>query len=304
MLTVRKKFQLNGHQASIYAISPGLQSNELLSCGSDRQIVCWNMEDKTARLLARTEHSNYSLFLNQSEALLLIGGGDGSISFLDLKQKLEVKNLLHHQSAIFDLAFSPAAQLYIAASADGSISFIDAKQLSCKKIVKLCEGKIRDLAIDESELELAVACGDGTIRIFDLVNLNQKFEQKAHAESANSVCYHPNGIHLLSGGKDAMLCIWERKQSGALLLIEQIPAHNYAIYSIVFHPNANYFATGSRDKTVKIWDAKQFQFQVRLNKENFEGHLNSVNKLCWVKNQHLLLSAGDDRSIMAWEIQD
>jgi WD repeat-containing protein 61 len=93
------------------------------------------------------------------------------------------------------------------------------------------------------------------------------------------------------------LNIWS---TDSFSLFKSIPAHNYAIYAISFSPDKKYFATSSRDKTVKIWDAETFEVLVRLDKEKFQGHLNSVNKVLWMEN-NILLSCGDDRSILAWE---
>ncbi|HQF28656.1 MAG TPA: WD40 repeat domain-containing protein, partial [Bacteroidia bacterium] len=57
----------------------------------------------------------------------------------------------------------------------------------------------------------------------------------------------------------------------------------------------------SRDKTVKIWDPESLEVIIRLEKQEADGHVNSVNKLLWLNNTDLL-SAGDDRSIALWKM--
>lgn len=81
----------------------------------------------------------------------------------------------------------------------------------------------------------------------------------------------------------------------------EIPAHWYAINDLKLSPDGKYFASASRDKTIKIWDANSYELLKVLDNEKFEGHTHSVNSLLWV-NEHLLLSTGDDRQIIAWEI--
>jgi WD40 repeat protein len=95
------------------------------------------------------------------------------------------------------------------------------------------------------------------------------------------------------------LNIW---QVGDYELLKSIPAHPWAIYDIAYSPDSNLFATASRDKTLKIWDSKTFQPLEVIDKENYDGHQFSVNKLIWSSHNNYLISAGDDKAIMVWEI--
>jgi WD40 repeat protein len=70
----------------------------------------------------------------------------------------------------------------------------------------------------------------------------------------------------------------------------------------VFHPSGAWFATGSRDKTIKLWNPDDYSFLMRIEKEIHAGHINSVNKIYWSSFNNYLVSAGDDRRIIIWEI--
>ena len=172
--------------------------------------------------------------------------------------------------------------------------------ISLLKIKKLCKEKVRSIAINYLTSEIAVAAGDGNIRVYDLISLEEKKEFTAHQLSANSVCYSPDGKTLLSGGRDAHLKTWN---TSTYELIQSIPAHNFAIYDIVFSPDKKLVATASRDKTVKLWDAQTMELLVRINKENFDGHVNSVNKLVWSNHANYLISTGDDRAVIVWQVK-
>ena len=117
----------------------------------------------------------------------------------------------------------------------------------------------------------------------------------------NAVCFSPDKKYLLTGSRDAHLKILD---AFTMKVLESIPAHNYAIYDIAYHESGDYFATASRDKTVKIWDANSFEVLQRLENTEKEGHRHSINKLLWLSEIDILLSAGDDRSIVAWELQN
>ena len=131
--------------------------------------------------------------------------------------------------------------------------------------------------------------------------MEQKFAAHAEGFSVNTVCLSADEGYLYTASRDAHINVFDAKNNFKLL--ESIPAHNYAIYEMQPSPNKKYIATASRDKTVKIWDAQTMKVLARIDKEKNAGHVNSVNTLLWMSD-NVLLSAGDDRSIIAWQIND
>jgi WD40 repeat protein len=110
--------------------------------------------------------------------------------------------------------------------------------------------------------------------------------------------YSPDGKHLLSGGRDAQIKVWNAKQGD---LVQSIPAHMFAVNHILFHSSQPYFASASMDKSIKIWGADDFKLYKIISREKgLPGHMLSVNKLAWNGNQ--LLSTGDDKRIIAWNV--
>lgn len=290
---------LQGHKGALYALSKTASPHLILSGGSDKSLVQWNLQSKEGwQIASQFPAIIYAICFIEEQNMVFVGTSTGGIHVIDLEKKREIKMLQHHTGGVFDIRYSWKNKLLYATSGDGSFSICSLESLSLIKIKKLCKEKVRSL--DISENEIALACGDGSIRIVDLANLEEKVNFKAHELSANSVKYHPNGNYLLSGGRDAHLNIWDISSNYKQLTT--IPAHNFAIYDIQFSPTTNLFATASRDKTIKIWDANLFELILRINKEKHEGHSYSVNKLCWSNYNDYLLSTGDDRNIMIWDI--
>ena len=301
-INVNKIFHLTGHQAAVYALVAGADEKLVYTGSSDKMIARWNIAEKKAdNFAASMPASVYQLLYDVACNRIYVGSGVGAVHVIDLNEKKEIKNLmLHPNAAIFDLLKVEKHQLIISAAANGNIAAIDLNTFQLIATNKLCEQKIRSLCYIESSQVMLVASGDGYIRMLELPTLKVVNQFYAHNLSANKVIKHPTKDIILSGGRDAHLNIMEWP---SCKIMEKIPAHNFAIYDIAFHPENSLFATASRDKNVKIWDANNLQFLYRIDKEKNEGHINSVNKLLWSKYENTLVSVGDDRSIMGWQIK-
>ena len=134
--------------------------------------------------------------------------------------------------------------------------------------------------------------------IYDLEDYSPIKALIGHTMSVFSLQYSPTGDYLVSGARDAQVKIWDNKTYS---LIQNIPAHLFAVNHISFHPIQPYFATASMDKSIKIWDAVDFKLRKIISREKgYAGHVLSINKLAWNGNQ--LLSAGDDKKVIIWDV--
>jgi WD40 repeat protein len=292
---------LLGHSGALYALEEGPEPGTLFSGGGDGVVTLWNLDTcQNLPFQARFPSAVFSICYVREKHLLLVGTSSGSIHILDLYKKEEVKILQHHTAQVFNILYSILLDSFYSVSADGNFAVCSLQSLSLIKIKKLSEAKLRQMDIQESSSSLAIASGDGRILMMDLQSLELKTSFQAHGSSVNTVRFHPSKPLLLSGGKDAHLNVWDLDHD--FKQIHSIPAHNFALYDIRFSPDMSYFATASRDKTVKLFDAQDFQFRLRIDKAIQGGHSNSVNALSWPAWPGHLVSAGDDRSLLLWQI--
>lgn len=291
---------LSAHSGAVYALETGRTPGEFYSGGSDRIVSRWDLSaDAPPAGLVNVGSIIYSMRYLPSFELLIIGLSSGLFHVVSLREQKELKLLSHHSDGIFEMVYSEKHQLLYLCSGDGSVSAWSVPDFEMQASIKLCDEKVRGISLDTDQNILAAACGDGSVRIFHADKLHLMHRLFAHNLSANCVCFHPDGNFLLSGGRDAMLRLWNTSN---FEMIREIPAHNYAIYSISFSPDKKFFATGSRDKTVKIWNSTNAEFVFRADREKSGGHSHSVNRVLWTNYENTLLSAGDDRNILAWKI--
>ena len=296
-LSAQKIVSFDDHEAPVYALEH-YGDYSFFAGGGDRIVSLLDLREEVRTTgLVNTGSTIYSLKYISHRGILLAGVSGGGMHVIDLNAKKEIHFLVNHEKGVFRIVHSSKHNLIVTTGGDGKISFLSAGNFRHISTENLCLEKVRAAAIDNEEKNLAVGCGDGSIRIFDLVTLKEIHRIPTQHQSVNALCYHPYLNVLLSGGRDAHLCIWG---SNDFTQIDSIPAHNYAIYSIVFDPGSSLFATASRDKTIKIWDGESFDFKLRIDKEKFDGHVFSVNTLLWVEKG--IISGSDDRKIYCWKI--
>ena len=300
-ITAQRIARLEGHAGALYAIANGRGNDLLFSAGADRVVAEWSLQAAASQPFAiRTEASVYSLCHLHDQQLLAIGRSDGGLHLIDLAQRQEVKYFTLHSAGLYALLPLNEGQQLLAASGDGTLSLWDSSSYELLRHIPLSTEKLRDVALSPDGKLLAAAAGDGVVYVLELESWQLVGKLKGHIKGVSSVAFHPNGRWLTSGGKDAHLRFWLLEDN--FRLVRSIPAHNYAIYGIAFSPDGSVCATASRDKTVKLWDPASFDQPLRLDVKSHRGHKHSVNALLW-KNATTLISASDDRTMAAWNIQ-
>jgi WD repeat-containing protein 61 len=301
-IEITKLAHLTGHQGPLYTLASGKDDETFYSGGSDKLIVAWKFNNPADhKVIAKSKFVVYSiLFINELN-ILLIGNNQGGIHVIDLNVNAEIRYFDAHNNGVFCMYYLKSENKILTGGGDGQYILWNAADFTVFKKEKISNGKIRSIAINETKNIVAFASGENHILIYNLKTFERLYSFEAHTDAVNAVAFDKNGDFLISGGKDAYLKIWN--VNNGFELIKEIPAHNYAIYSIQFNYDGSLFATASRDKTIKIWETKDFNFLKRIDKDKFEGHLNSVNQIIWSTTENIITSCSDDGKLMVWKIE-
>jgi WD40 repeat protein len=285
-----------GHKAALYALAPGRTSRHFLSAGGDGWVVEWDLDDpENGKLLAAVETQVFSMCALHDQQLVVAGNMNGGVHWIRYNQPEETRNIKHHQKGVYDIA--AIGGRVFTAGGEGVLTAWDMESARAVESYHLSNQALRCIAYCERSNEIAVGASDGSVYLLDSDTLAlRQVLLKAHTPSVFTVAYSPDGRYLLSGGRDAMLRVWDI-QNGYRMLSEQA-AHWYTVNHIVFSPDGALFATASRDKTLKIWDTATFSLLKVVDTLRDGGHINSVNRLLWLPA--CLISASDDRRAMIW----
>ncbi len=291
----------SGHSDCIYTVVAGEQNHLFYSAGADGQVVRWNLQKPDAgELIARIPASIYAMAYHNTSNLLWVCQNSEGVHRINTVTKTEHSSLKITFSNIFDIQFHQ--NLAFLAAAEGIIFIIDIEKFALLKTIKAAENSARTIAINPIKNEMAVGFSDFTIKIFDLTNFSLKSVINAHKNSVFTLKYSPDFLYLISGSRDAHLKKWDVTNN--YQLVNNVPAHLFAINDLFFRPNGHLFASCSMDKSIKIWDLETFKLLKVVDKARHAGHGTSINKLLWTNYNNFLVSASDDRKLSVWQIKE
>jgi len=294
-LILKKSKEIIGHAGAIYAcITKG---DYIYTGSSDKYLTRWRISDGSQDKFAiKFNHSVYAMNITKEE-FLVVGLSNGALHFFDINKRKEIKFYTQHKKGIFSIEYNLIRDHIYVADADGNLSVWESDGRKLLIYLPLGCGKVRSIDIFNDGSYFALACQDGNIRVFESEYFNEVSKIYAHKEGASSLLFHPlNNNQLISGGKDALLKLWDWRSGKEL---KSIAAHNYAIYRISSIKNGELIVTASRDKNIKLWDSS-LNILRRIDYKQ-GGHNHSVNDLCTI-NENTFVSCSDDKRIIVWNL--
>lgn len=299
-MKIEKIHTCTGHRAAVYALAPGKDERHFFSAGGDGWVAEWNLDDPETGQLAASSGTQIFSLCSLPDGRLVAGDMNGGVRWIDRSAPDVTRNIQHHAKGTFDIL---AAGMWVfTVGGDGILTRWDLEKGNSVESFQLSNQALRSISFSEKRKELAVGASDNSIYFLDAETFELRHTLKdAHTNSVFATAYSPDGGYLLSGGRDAMLRVWDLDLTPhSSPLTPNFPAHLFTVNHIVFSPDGQFFATASRDKTLKIWDAGTFQLLKVIDTMRHGGHINSVNRLLWLPD--CLVSCSDDRSVMLWRV--
>ncbi|PPL03882.1 WD40 repeat domain-containing protein [Parapedobacter indicus] len=300
-LDIHKAGTLSGHQNPIFAIENGVVASVVYTGGNDKGVVEWDLAEMAfKRILYPVQFSVYALHLIAGTPLLAIGTRDGKGHVVHTDTRERIAKLDHHQRPIFAIKSFKTKPELILASEDGTVSIWNTHAFDLLYHFKVSDHTVRTIAISIDENWVVFGTKDGKVKLYNALDYSFVEELPAHAMPVTSLCFSPDGRYLLTGGRDAQLNVLDTSD---FTVVNTFTPHLFTVYAIKFHPFSPIFATASRDKSIKIWSSDDFRLlRVISFERGFDSHLLSVNDIIWNAYKNQLISVGDDKQAIVWDV--
>lgn len=295
--------ETKGHTGPIYDASLGKSKDSIFTCSGDRFLAEWDLKTMSASPFSvRLEQPCFAIEHDQERNLLLLGNSLGGIHLIDLKASKELRLLQVHEKGVFSflrVKNQDDKVLLLSGGGAGKLQVWEYPEMNLHRTIVMAPSKIRCIeALEDGKI--FVGQSNGMATIMDDVFFNTLAEWKAHEGGVFSLLNHPKKKVLISGGKDGHLRLWKKDNFEEVLAI---PAHNFGIYDLKLVKN-KYLVSASRDKTLALWDVDSMDLLHRARRPQINMHTHSINTLVWNEELEVLVSAGDDRRIIFWKIDE
>ncbi len=326
--------QLRAHSTWLTCVAYSPKQNRLASCGGDRLIKLWDLDDLDSPPLEIKGHGDWilSVAFNRDGTSIVSGSRDGTVQLWDATSGQHHTTLMGHSNWIMNAAFTPDGEHVLSSSTDGTARIWRPN----------FDWEARTLLTDEQALctvkyssdgqELYVGSLTGKIFVQNVATGETVRSWQGHSDGISCMALALNGQELITGGLDDVIKIWN-VQSGQCRL--ELTSHSGDIRTLEVHEESNRLYSASYDGLIHVWNLtsgellKRFEYsspQLALavspdgqylassgtgevivqNTRSWEtvrtlrGHTHAIGKLAFSSDGQWLASAATDRNIVLW----
>ncbi|PJF17290.1 hypothetical protein PSACC_02919 [Paramicrosporidium saccamoebae] len=119
---------------------------------------------------------------------------------------------------------------------------------------------------------------------------------RGHSDHVLCMAVSPDGVHLVSGGKDKLVHVWsipERK------LLTTFKSHRGPVTGLAFQLASRTLFSASTDRTVKLWDMEQLAYV-----DTLFGHQDEVICVDALSQERCLTVGARDRTVRLWKVPE
>ncbi|KAI8979742.1 coatomer protein alpha subunit [Mycotypha africana] len=225
------------------------------------------------------------------------------------------------------VAFHPKRPWILASLHNGCIQLWDYRMGTLLERFEEHDGPVRGIAFHPTQPLFVSGGDDYKIKVWNYKSRRCLFTLNGHLDYVRTVFFHNELPWIISASDDQTIRIWNW-QSRACIAI--LTGHNHYVMCAQFHPKTDLIVSASMDQTVRVWDItglrKKSQAPTAMTMDDMmgrpgpggdmfgatdvmvkyvlEGHDHGVNWASFHPTLPLIISAGDDRQVKLWRMND
>jgi serine/threonine-protein kinase len=271
----------------------------------DGKVVVWDVATGKKRVLDGHKLPVRAVAFTADGKRLLTGAGDyrdhergGEVKVWHLPDEAttESNDIPWDGGPVFAVAVSPDGKTMAAGGAAG-VKVWDAPNQRKRLVPEQVRGAVFSLAFSPDGQRVAAAGSfQGDIFLWNSATGKDTVILKGHTDEIESVCFHPDGRTLASGGRDGMVRIWDLRTGGSRMDYEMPPKS--WVRSVAFSGDGGALVVGTYDHTVSLCDPARPRMPVRLSdpEREFGG------EVAFAPGGKLLVTRNMNGVVRLWEL--
>lgn len=209
--------------------------------------------------LVRGHRANVKCVDFLHDGFAVSGSSDATLRIFSYETGEFVRQLVGHQSRIWDVDASPITRSLIASgSGDGSVR-IWRETGECTNVLVGDGGDVYSVRWQPGREDFVVAaCYDKILRLWDVESDKLVRTFSGHSQSTLAVAWDPTGKIIASGSKDKHVRLWDAVGG---VCVQTMTAHLGEITSVEFDSDGKYLLAGCKDNSIRLWDLRMVSGQ-------------------------------------------
>ncbi len=252
-------------------------------------VIQWRIAEKDGTLIAQIPRALFCVEIHRELAYL--GTRLGEIYCIDIKHKLLKNQSKADNSALFSL-YHDGRSLW-AGGQLGRLMELDPDTLELRSYLQVSSKSLRRIYPDGEDLVLCASDG----YVYRYTKQSRKITHTQRCSDNSVFAWQSRNGKTVTAGRDARIHQWQEQEE-----VQDINAHWYTINDLALNPEHPLLASSSMDKSIKIWQESDLKLLKVIDRERYEAHTSSVNKVFWLDSD-LLVSCSDDRSVQLFRVE-
>jgi WD40 repeat protein/serine/threonine protein kinase len=129
---------------------------------------------------------------------------------------------------------------------------------------------------------------------------------QAHDRGVNTLAFSPDGLHIVSGGEEGDVKIWNAASGTEVATLPQhgrtepaSDARLVGVISVAWSPDGKRLASAPADAPIHVWDTDSNALVATLR-----GHEGGTLAVAWHPASRRLASSGQDATVVVWDTVD
>lgn len=287
---------LSGHEDIVDAIAFHPQGKLLASSSADRTIKIWNIEAKKLWKTLRGHANQISGIAFSPNGKILASCEAQAIYLWELKTGECFQTITNNLEFVWSIEFTYDSDFL--AIGDGKIIKIwDVKNRCIKQIMVGYSSQVWHLTLSADRKTIA-GSDRQILRVWQL-GADKEYLPiqtiQSYTNSVWSVAFSPDGQHLVSGGNNQTITIWNISDKSCRTATQR---HEKPIRTLAFSNDGKWIASGSEDRNIWLWEREKDKSNFALN-----GHKGCVWSVTFSPDSQLLASGSADSTIRLWDIK-